>query len=151
MQLGEGESEALYNNYLKQFEKILGKKATSSEELTKVCRSVFGNKYAGTFPRDFITPKTLNSRRKYAIINNETSNEDGEHWVCCAYDKGGIYAYDSYGNCIFSLVPELKQYKRVVNTDRDAEQYGSQANCGARCCSWLYVFDKHGKDVALKI
>ncbi len=151
MQSGEGKAETLYKFYLKQFEKILGNKATSSDELTKVGKRLFGSKYVGTLPRDFITDETFNNKRKYAIINTDTSDKDGEHWVCCAYDKGMMYAYDSYGNHIFELIPELRQFKRVVHADRDAEQYGSQENCGARCITWLYMFDKYGKEKALLI
>lgn len=148
---GEAQAHAYYEHYLKMFEKILGNKATTTEQLNRTAVKVFGNKYAGTFARDLVDETTLNSKTPYAIINNETSQEDGEHWVCVAYHRGKLYAYDSYGNDILTLVPELKMYKHIENSDRDAEQVGTEANCGARCLAFLNVFDKHGKNMAMKI
>jgi hypothetical protein len=148
---GEGQAEELYNYYLKRFEKILGNKATSSSELTSLGKKLFGEKYAGTFAKDQIKSDTLNNKYSYAIINNQNSFEDGEHWVCVAYKNGVVYAYDSYGQDILNYVPSLRKYGKIVNADGDAEQYGNQANCGARCISYLYIFDRYGKDIALKI
>lgn len=148
---GEGKAEEIYKYYLKRFEKILGNKATSSEELTSLGKKIFGGKYIGTLPRDLINGNTFSNKKKYVIINNQTSDKGGEHWVASAYNDGTIYSYDSYGNNIFELIPELRQFNKVVNADRDAEQVGNQENCGARCMTWLYMFDRYGKEKALLI
>jgi hypothetical protein len=38
-----------------------------------------------------------------------------------------------------------------VDVERDAEQRILEANCGARCLAWLWVFDDCGPEAAASI
>ena len=51
-----------------------------------------------------------------------------------------LVIYDSFGRSWKSLFGDnLTQYKKVVNTENDAEQPMAAETCGQRCIAWLSV------------
>jgi hypothetical protein len=119
---------------------------TYLNELTKIGKAHFGSKYRGTFPSDRIPQLKSN---QCCIINLDTSNEPGSHWIAVARGKGlQCYAYDSFGRKASKLIPALSG---VIDSQQDAEQALIEVNCGARCIAWLYVLYAKGVKVALTI
>lgn len=96
----------------------------------------------------------------YLITNLDDSNMPGSHWVALAYDipdeslgkkQGLIWVYDSFGRKTGDILPQLaKQFGKnnLRMADDDAEQKLIEDDCGARCLAFLYIFDRHGSDVA---
>ena len=54
-----------------------------------------------------------------------------------------FFAYDSYNRNVKHLSKWWRN-KNIIsaNTDRD-QSYNNENNCGARCISWLVMFDKY--------
>ena len=140
----------IYNKYLKQVERILGKGETSSYELNKLCSRLFGNRFAGVYACNQI-PK-LNNIIDMCILNTDPSYMSGEHWVSVIFKDGVIYVYDSFGRKTKKILPSLfKHYKYIKETEDDTEQKKIQSNCGQRCVASLLVYENYGLKDFLKI
>ncbi len=93
-----------------------------------------------------------NGHTYYSIINVDTNNMPGSHWVAIAGlpNSKKIMVFDSFGRASNTLLPALKQ-KYVINTDSDAEQRKIQNSCGQFCIAWLVFLNKYGFDKAKMI
>ena len=151
----KAEAEKLYNHYLtKKVYPLIGNKTTYLTQILGAGRKLFGVKFKGVFPSDKI-PK-LNDLNQYCILNLDSSEESGSHWIAlakCVYPSKDSIIYDSFGRDYKKIIPDLKYTGngRIRNTDRDSEQKMLETDCGARCLAFLMVFDKHGKDAAMLI
>ena len=85
--------------------------------------------------RDSLTKKT--KINESAIINIDSKNGSGSHWVC--YKKVGknVKYFDSFGNLQPPL--ELLEYWGDVNVTYNQNRYQSfkTENCGQLCISFL--------------
>jgi hypothetical protein len=138
----EKQAEYIYNNILNSIISIMGNKGTNTEQLNKY-GSFFIDNYKGTFARDHI-PNLKNGES--TIINLDTSDKNGSHWVALYKNNNQLYFYDSFGRP--NLLPELN-YKEAL--DYDAEQKVNQLDCGQRCISWLLFAKLYGVKSALLI
>lgn len=130
----------LYLNALKYFEQVLGKGPTSTDQLLRLGQRTFGEDFRGVFARDEDWRREM--KRGYVIVNLDTSDLRGSHWVAVA---GGL-VYDSFGRVhVLGAEGDLK------DVDRDAEQRRSEDNCGQRCLAWLTVYRICGRDIAQTI
>lgn len=136
-------AENAYENYLRAIENKHGNAETDSQQLTKIGRSMFGNKYIGTFASDRIPKMGHNT---YAIVNLDDSGSGGSHWVSIVKDRTRTYIYDSFGRKTYSILPELIQSASgpVLQTQNDKEQSRLEDNCGQRSLAALKVYDTHG-------
>jgi len=134
----------LYNNILKDVEKLIGDDTTYSDDLEKAGHKLLGVHFKGVFPSDKI-PK-LNDIKKYAIVNIDSSKERGSHWMALAKDGDKTYFYDSFGRYDTKIIPNLKfsHNGKIIDTDHDVEQKISENNCGARSLAWLVFFNTWG-------
>ena len=136
----------IYNTILKDVvEPLIGNKTTYMNDLENLGKKMLGQKFIGVYPSDKI-PTLKNN--EYAILNLDKSNESGSHWVAIA-KKGKTHFYDSFGRKD-NIIKSLKNSGngKIINTDNDAEQKTKELNCGARCISWLLLFDKWGSKYA---
>jgi len=138
--------EKVYLNNLKDIQNNYTKndRVTYLDQLYKIGRKMFGNKFHGVFPSDKI-PK-LNNIKRYCILNLDKSNEPGSHWVGLAKLKNGqTIFYDSFGRCHTKIIPDLNLSGngRIVNSEKDREQKIKEENCGQRCLAFLAVVDKY--------
>ena len=148
----EKQAEKVYNYYLnKKVYPLIGDKTTYLTELEGAGKKLFKVKFKGVFPSDKI-PK-LNDLSPYCILNLDSSKEKGSHWIALAKLGSDTLVYDSFGRDYKKIIPNLSYTGngRIKNTDRDSEQNVLQTDCGARCIAFLMVFDKHGKEIALKV
>lgn len=148
-------ADQIYNHYLKKIVyPLIGNKTTYLNELNGAGKKIFGVKFKGVFPSDKI-PK-LNDLSPYCILNLDKSNEPGSHWVAlvkCQSPSNDTIIYDSFGRDYKKIIPNLNYSGngRIKNTERDPEQKILQTDCGARCISFIMVFDKYGPNMAMKI
>lgn len=137
-----------YNRFLSDMYEIMGNTTTWGLTLDRVSRVLFDKKFHGVYPSDKI-PK-LNRKKPYAIVNLDTSKQNGSHWVALA-KVGNVYiVYDSFGRSHTKILPNLK-LKNVIDTEEDAEQHAIQLDCGQRCIAWLLTLHYYGVQDALKI
>jgi hypothetical protein len=147
-------ADEIYNTLLRRVEKMLGNETTFSNDLGNVAKSLLGSKFKGIFPADQL-PK-LTKTQPYAIVNLDSSWEEGSHWIALAKSGKKVIFYDSFGRPAKSILPLLKPERggggtTIVNTEDDAEQGVEETNCGQRSISFLLLFDKYGEKMALQV
>jgi len=145
--MSERRANKIYDEVLKQIEKMVGNKTTYSSDLTRVGRRLFGSKYLGTFAKDKVP--TL-KRNQYCIANLDNSSEPGSHWIALGNKDGTQYFHDSFGRKGARLGFGKNQNMREAK-DFDAEQKVSETNCGARCLAALYVLINWNENIFLEI
>jgi len=154
----ELEAEALFEKYKKKYIKKLGTKALYDDQLDKVGKKEFGNRWGGIYAVDEQFKTTNN---KYFIINTDTKDSSGEHWIAIKLAPKKLYFYDSFSRDAKKITPILlKRFKnrQIIQADqKDTEQMpvdknGNQTEiCGVLCLSWLNVIQELGIRKALKI
>jgi hypothetical protein len=147
----ELEAEKIYNNYLlNEVYPLIGNKTTYLGKLEGASKTKLKVKFKGVFPSDKI-PK-LNDLTPYCILNLDKSTESGSHWIALAKleNSNDCVIYDSFGRDYKEIIPNLNLSGngRIINSDLDQEQEISETDCGARCLSFLLVFDRHGSEMA---
>ena len=144
----EKRAEKIFNDITKQIEKVIGHgNETYTNELERIGKQIFRNKFVGVFPSDKI-PKLNNNN--YTIINLDKSDEEGSHWVALAKRDNEIYIFDSFGRDTYKILPSIKQSGNglVKMTDPDRNQKDHEVNCGQKSLAWLCILDRYGVDVA---
>ena len=137
-----------FNHILKNVTTILGNKETSNVQLDNICFKLFGSQFVGTFPSDKIS--TLTKKKNMCILNLDSSDQSGSHWISCVLENGIVYVYDSFDRPSSKIIPSLfKKYKTVKNTDRTLvskpiRQKDYQDTCGQRCISALIIYKTNG-------
>ena len=145
-------TDQIYKKLLKRVENLIGNdKTTFSTDLNNVGKYLFGKKFRGVFSADQI-PK-LTSQQPYCIVNLDTSNELGSHWVSLAKQNGKVYFYDSFGRPNKHILPLLSKSGngKILDTDEDREQGFADTDCGQRSLCWILLFDEYGAEKALEI
>ena len=144
-------AETIYSKIVVDMNKILGNKATYSDDLHTEARRQLGAKFKGVFPSDKV-PK-LHQLTPYAILNLDNSSQSGSHWIAVAFDNDDdeLVFYDSFGRKSSRIIPSIHREYKVIDTHSDAEQRIKEDNCGQRCLAWLKLYDLLGKAAAIKI
>ena len=129
----------------------MGDNVTLGRDLSRCGGLLFGARYLGTYPSDDV-PR-LTSKSPYAIMNNKTVEEGGEHWVAVARDTrdGRYIVFDTFGRRTSDLLPSLYMSVKTKDTDPDKDQLEEMKDCGARCIAWLLLLERHGEEVSLLI
>ena len=144
----------MYNFVLKKVEADIGSDTTYTTALEAAGLKYLGSRFAGVYPSDRI-PK-LTEDKPYAIINVDSSEAPGSHWVGIAKadEEGKTIVYDSFARKTSKLIPSVKASQKgssIIETDRDVEQAESELNCGARSIAFLISHFMFGDSSALKI
>jgi hypothetical protein len=139
---GENKVEKIYNDFLDNITKYMELKSTYDYQLNEVASYIFGDRFRGVYPMESFHLKLKNDES--VILNT------GLHWVAGYMDGSTLVIYDSFGRPWKSLFKNnLKKYKKVVNTENDAEQEMAAQTCGQRCVAWLSVVYTIGIDKAM--
>jgi|GEM_PF-3541371 len=132
--------------------KIVGDGPMYDQQITKICKDLFGKDYLGTFSQDQIPVE----KKGFCIINVDTSKQDGTHWVALVFKGSKCYVYDTFGRNVKKLLPilrkKLENHKIIeIATDPHPEQYGNTNVCGQLCIAFLFCVRKYGIDHVVKI
>lgn len=144
-----------YNHALKYIQTKLGNKITFGSKLTEFGKHLFGNKYIGTFAVDKLPD--IKDKNFLSIINVDTSQMAGSHWLAAAKKGKYLYIYDSFGRSgksqalkkAFKILSN--KYGYIIESEYDPEQKSLETNCGQRSLAWLFVFHTLGPSEAVKI
>jgi hypothetical protein len=121
-------------------------KSTTSVELLKICKHMFGKAFTGIYSSDN-APGSLKANT-YCIINTDPSYKGGIHWCALMSDEAGItYFYDSYRRSYKKLSPYWRNKHWLQITDNEPEQSLVSEVCGHLCIAAIYVFAKYGSGV----
>jgi hypothetical protein len=153
--ISEVKSFNYYNEILKIIESHMGNEITDENQLRSLGNDILGTtSFKGVFPVDKMS-KLKN--KQCCIINLDTSDMPGSHWVSIYKNKSKYCIYDSFGRRSSKILPSLIEkrntsfVKSFQDSDYDAEQRIDENNCGQRCLAWLYCIKDIGIDNALKI
>lgn len=140
------------NKIVNELIKLYGDKSLKTSDLNKLGHLLFKNKYLGTFPVDK-TPIHMNG---YCVVNTDTSDKSGEHWIAIAITKKKIYIYDTFGRKTHKVLPDIyklakKHNKKIIESKNDIDQLINTKYCGYYCIAFLIIADTLGIENALKI
>jgi hypothetical protein len=148
--------EKLNNKILKKVELKVGNGQTSTTDLNEAGNKLIGKSFYGAFASDEFRGFE-NSRKRFAIMNTESSNSrsGGVHWISLVkLGNRKILVYDSFGRSISRIIKSPKDWnggKQIITPSPDPEQKNSESNCGARCLSFILLFKKVGLNNVLKL
>jgi hypothetical protein len=153
MNLNSKDVDFMFNDILKLsiYPTIGHDHTTYLQEIEMGGKTLFGNKYVGTFTSDKF-PK-LTDNKPYCIINVDTSNQTGSHWVgVCKYKGEDKYLFfDSFGRKSVSLISNVVKYlgkNKIIDTNYDKDQLIKQTDCGQRCLGFLVLCELFGTNVS---
>lgn len=101
--------------------------------------------FRGVFMRDTLprTPKT----NECAVVNLDSSDNAGTHWVCYVKRGDTVHYFDSFGNLRppIELVDYLRRRRGVAHRptpvriyyNRECKQKRGSVNCGHLCLQFL--------------
>ena len=82
------------------------------------------------------------------IANNESRNENGEHWIALYKSHDNIHIYDSFGRKGGDVSHHFGEY---VRSHPKPEQHLLQTNCGQLSLAWLMTVSDHSIDEVSKL
>lgn len=122
---------------------MMGNETTDSEQLDAFGKSQIPS-YIGTFAFD-VLPKLLNGQS--AIINQDSSQGSGIHWVAVHQKGGKLYGFDSFNRKINRFVP-IRQRIDDGAVNKNVKQRMKETDCGQRSLAWLMTVAEIGIDKA---
>lgn len=137
--------ERLYKSMYKWMVKKFGHDGTTmTSELNKIGYSLFGRRFLGAFAQDQLPDEIYDGTSKFALVNTDTSDGRGEHWVGVAGIPGSkkVMIFDSFGRATKTLLPLLRG--GTIDTEYDHEQKKIQDSCGQFSMAWLKFFEGYG-------
>ena len=144
----------IHDNQVKKIVKKLGNKPLSDMELKKEATVMKLPKFLGVRLQD----ETMPTGNGCYIINTDTNDGQGIHWVSVVQHNKKCYVYDSFGRRSQTLLKSFVKNRigsgyMVKNTDlTDQDQYGYKSvDCGHRCLSALKIYKDHGLQEYLKL
>lgn len=141
-------AKQMYKRALAQVQKVMGKGETDSEQLERMGKYLFEDKWMGVFARDTINPR---GEEGYYIVNLDTSRQPGSHWTALAVRGPVIYYFDSFARRQSSTLKMTDPNHIIVSeSNPDTLQKENEENCGQRSLAWLMLFDT-SPEMALSI
>jgi hypothetical protein len=109
--------------------------ALSNIEIDYFVRAANIRNFRGIFMRDTL-PRSPKTNEK-GVINLDSNEGDGTHWVCWKKQGNLVNYFDSFGN----ITPPLEFIEYVKNCqlffNRDCEQEENTVICGHLCILYL--------------
>ena len=119
-------------------------KCFSSGKLERIGQRLLGNAWNGVHPLDKL-PYLIEGGY---IVNTQTSNLDGEHWLAFYIKPMEILVFDPYGFYYPALlVTKLQSVGKNIHYNRNQYQSFNTKDCGQHCLKWLCMI--HRKDVII--
>lgn len=109
----------------------------SNEDINELVKRLNLSKYyAGTIARDQIFIIKPTKVQKFYVINFETSNEEGSHWVAIIIDNTRCVYFDSYG------LPPPAELESMLLTNSISELFfqDEQLQTNSNRCGWFCLF-----------
>jgi hypothetical protein len=130
---------------MKRFKKIKPLTNFDIYDIIECCKKLQINNFKGVFMRDKLNNTKFNDN-ECLILNSDTSDGKGIHWMCLFSKNGASYYFDSYG-----LPPptEMLLYCKNKNKNRIYNELPIQLDdkveilCGHYCVYILYKLDNN--------
>ena len=151
----EKEVEKEFNKFKNKLIRKFGRVALDTQQINNECRALFGKKFRGTYAQDQKFPL----KPGMYIINTDTKEGPGEHWIGLILTNKSAYFYDSFCRDPKVLVPYLTKRlsKYTIKYDtKDKEQRPFYKGrmvlvCGHATIGFLMIAHNFGIRNALKV
>lgn len=135
------------NKYIRKY----GRKPMSNFQLEDECAALF-KKWKGCYMQDELKIY----KPGYYILNLDTRNKEGIHWISLVITPKSAYIFDSFGRDTNKILPILKknldkQGLKIIESDPDQDQKGDSVVCGMLCIAFLLCCDKFGIVKTVKV
>lgn len=112
---------------------------TTNNQLCDMAEKLKIPNFRGVFMKDQLKTMTPNENEGL-IINFESSNQSGSHWVASYKNGNDKYYFDSYGA---DILPELKTYMcSPIKCHNFQIQEFNSGICGELCLLFLFLMNK---------
>lgn len=140
-------AERIFRELVPLIEAVLGHGITNGQQLNEIGTALFGKLWRGVYASDQIGRP---GKEGAYIINLDSSDEPGSHWVGLYIFKGfngsrRSLVFDSFGRPTAEILPGLIGYGA---TDSDKNQRIKQTDCGSRSMAFLILAYVWGYDLA---
>ena len=136
--------------YKKQLIRKLGSKGLYNDTIDDNCKRLFKSKWKGC-----VSHNKMSQSNGFQILNTASfKSKNGIHWVGICITPKTIYVYDSFGrdsDLILKSLNKNKKKRKIIESNRDAEQFGDSEICGQLCIAWLLCVKNFGVRKALQI
>lgn len=114
---------------------------TTTHDLLEHGRKLMGADFVGVFPMDKLPPLSTLTAGQAFIVNTDTSNLPGRHWIAVYVKQYVIEVFDPFGATAYPhlLVNHLHMdsRRRRVAYNRMAIQEPTSKLCGQHCLAWI--------------
>ena len=125
---------------------------TSNIFLTELAQRLNLKNFRGVFMRDELPKEPLTQTDRGAcapsqesgIMNFDTVEKAGSHWVAWYKSKKKHYYFDSYGTAVPDELREYFKNKKIHYSDFMIQSMSSDI-CGELCIAFIYLMDYSGK------
>lgn len=110
-----------------------------SNEIVKIARKLKIKNFIGVFPLNQLPPPSSYRRPFCFIVNTDTANLPGKHWIAVSFAKNGIVrAFDPLGVYYPAMLCDyLARSNRRVSFNHVMYQDPTSRLCGQHCLRWL--------------
>lgn len=121
----------------------------NTNQINYMGRLVFGHRYLGTFSLDKVPPRFKpNCNLQYFIINTDTSNLPGKHWIAISvHNNKTAHIFDSFGIPPPPLLVKqlkLRGINKIYYSTRQVQPFESLI-CGQLALKHLANVDLRGR------
>mgnify|MGYP006090783611 CR=1 FL=1 len=128
----------------------LGTERTTSSQLERVGRAMFGPQWGGVHARDTL-PTAARTGRRGMIVNTDASTGQGVHWIAVLDAEGTRAMSDALGAVGKAQRSALDAIEQPVWSEDDAEQDRRESTCGPKSLAAIAVGLAHGLDAFLEV
>ena len=129
-----------FNKALVDIDNILGTdEKTNNVQLNKLGVIIFGKRFKGVYTAD---ARFQLKNNEMCIINTDSANKKGLHWIGLYKHNNLKYFYDSFARDFRALSPYFKN-KRWVNVNNTVDEAIVSQDCGQLAMAFLIIFDKY--------
>jgi len=113
--------------------------ATTSVQLLRWGRQLFGDNFVGVFPLNHIPPMCTLKAGNCFIVNTQPEPLSGQHWLAVRVAQFTIHVFDPLGpaNYPSALVSHLHRGSRKIVYNTRRVQHPTSNKCGYHCLEWL--------------
>jgi hypothetical protein len=107
------------------------------------CHKIFG----GTIPSDQLQGVISHSDKRLFVVNTDTKDLPGEHWVCVYISEDDCEFFDSYANspAIYPIINEGLRHLKITNKSEYRLQGNRKEVCGEYCVAYCLAKSRNIK------
>ena len=127
-----------FEHTLMLIEDVLGTGVTTNTQLLKLGKQIFGDRFKNVYCAD---DRITLINGQCCIMNTDSSNQRGTHWISLFKHRDHYYVFDSFGSDAHTLSKYFK-YKKWINVEFHRIESYKASSCGELSMAFLVLFDR---------